>query len=364
MRPAVPSAADDPAADGLRPRVLVIDDSATSRALVADLLEEGGCTVVGRAMDGALGLRLLAETSPDVVVCDIDMPRMDGFTFLRIVQKTTQTPTIVLTSFGSAELALFSLDHGARDFVVKATRPEDVPAMGQQLLARIRVLVAAARLARPPRPAPVEVVLPEHIELVALGASTGGPPALRQILSRWTAPPRVPVVIAQHMPARFTAAFAARLRSQSSLDVDEATDGAPLSPGMVRIAPGGHHCRIERGADGVLRTRVVPATTDDRWVPGVDELLGSAASVCGAGVLGVVLTGMGRDGGDGARALATAGAPLWIESPQTAVVDGMPQAASRSHPAAVALPLEDLVDALSLLLVRPPTGDADSGRPS
>jgi two-component system chemotaxis response regulator CheB len=335
--------------------VLIVDDSAASRALVAGLLEDGGCEVVGRAMDGEQGLRLLGETHPDVVVCDVEMPRMDGFTFLRIVERTSRTPVVVLTSFGTPELALFALEYGARDFVVKPAAGVGVGGLAEQLLARIRVLASARRPVRSASPVRPEVSAPERLELVVIGASTGGPPALRQILRACSAPPALPVVIAQHMPVGFTAAFAARLRKTTNLDVAEAVDAGELVPGAVRVAPGGQHCLVERGADGRLRTRVVPAGPDARWVPGVDPLLTSAASACGAAALGVVLTGMGRDGEDGARALREAGAQLWVESSDTAVVDGMPQAAARSHGAALALPLdvlaEVLAEALSRLLV-------------
>jgi two-component system chemotaxis response regulator CheB len=338
------------------PRVLVVDDSASSRALVAEVLQAGGCQVVGRAMDGAMALRYVDETSPDVVVCDIEMPRMDGLTFLRIVAQTSMTPVIILTSHGEPENALSSLDAGARDFVVKPATPDEMRGLGEQLLARIRALTTTARRARPPRPPEPDVPVPTGTELVVIGASTGGPRALRELVGRFPRRARVPVVIAQHMPPRFTAAFAERLARLGSLDVGEAVDGAMLVPGQVRSGPGGLDVVIER-VDGGLRTRLRTPTSTARWTPSVDELLTSAAKACGAGALGVVLTGMGRDGEAGARALREVGAPLWTESAATAAIEGMPVAAARGHGNASVAPLDVLGHALARLLATPPSRD-------
>jgi two-component system chemotaxis response regulator CheB len=341
------------------PRVLIVDDSPSLRALFAEVLEHGGCHVVGRAMDGAMALRYVNETKPDVVVCDIEMPRMDGLTFLRIVAHTSATPVIVLTSHGRPENALAALDAGAREFVIKPDTADELRVLGEQLLPAIRALATSARRAQPVRAREADVVLPAGIELVVIGSSTGGPSALRELVGGFARRPSLPVVIAQHMPPRFTSAFAERLARVGGCDVAEAVDGAALAPGQVRVGPGGLNVFVERDGS-MLRTRLGTPASHARWTPSVDELLSSAAGACGAGVLGIVLTGMGRDGAVGARALRDAGAPLWTESPSTAAIDGMPVAAARSHGAATVASLDVLGHALTRLLDAAPAGDATS----
>lgn len=345
-----------PVMDGPRPRVLVVDDSAPSRAAIADVLEEGGCEVVGRAMDGSVALRLLEDTDPDVITCDLEMPRMDGFTFLRILQKTRATPVIVITSDARPEAALMALELGARDFVVKPARHGDMRKHRAQLLSRVGALAAARRRSTPPWSPGNEVVLPRNARLVVIGASTGGPRAIRDIVA-CLRQPRLPILIAQHMPAGFTEAFAARLKKTSGLDVAEGAEGEVVTPGMIRIAPGGFHLRvIERVGTGVqpaFRIGLAPPTIGDRWVPSVDTLFQTAAAICGRDTLGIVLTGMGRDGADGAASLRQIGAPLWTESPLTAAIDGMPLAAAQGHGDAQRLPLDELASSLEMLLERP-----------
>ena len=335
---------------GVRPRVLVVDDSAPSRAAIADVLEDGGCEVVGRAMDGSVALRLLEETNPDVITCDLEMPRMDGCTLLRILQKARATPVIVITSDARPEAAIMALELGARDFVVKPSRPGEMRLLQSQLVSRVKALTSATQKAPASWAMPADVALPTSVRAVLLGASTGGPRALRDIVARLRHPPRLPMLIAQHMPARFTEAFADRLRKTSGLDVREARHGEVVGPGQIRVAPGGRHLAIGSvGADGLrlVLTDPVPA---DRWVPSVDILLKSGAAMLGAEVLGIVLTGMGKDGGDGARVLRDVNAPLWTESPLTAAIDGMPLAASQAHGAAQRLPLDELAAMLARLL--------------
>src|SRR5262249_55587862 len=161
----------------------------------------------------------------------------------------------------------------------------------------------------------------------------------RDILGRLRSPLTVPVAIAQHMPPRFTEAFADRLRKSSALDVAEAAEGELLTAGKIRVAPGGKHLTvIDQG--GQLVCKLQEPSTPDRWVPSVDVLFNSAVAACGARTLGVVLTGMGRDGSQGAKALKAAGAPLWCESPLTAAVDGMPLSAAQAHGEADRVPLD------------------------
>lgn len=340
-----------PVVDADAPRVLVVDDSAPLRGALAEVLEEGGCEVVGRAMDGSMALSLVHEKDPDVITLDLEMPRMDGFTFLRILGKTRAIPVIVVTSDARPESALLALELGARDFVVKPSRATDVRTLKAQLLARVRLLAGLRRRIPPTWSPPPEVTYPADTSLVAIGCSTGGPRALRDILTRLRGPLRVPILIAQHMPPRFTEAFADRLAKATSLDVAEAKDGEPLGRGVVRIAPGGRHLSVEKGI-GAPRLRLHDAADTDRWVPSVDRLFTSAAAVAGAQLLAIVLTGMGKDGVEGARAVRAAGAPLWTESSLTAAIDGMPVAAAAAHGAADRVPLDELAAVLARGLER------------
>ena len=334
--------------DDYRPRVLVVDDSAPLRGAIAECLEAGGCDVVGRAMDGAIALRLVEELNPDVVTCDLEMPRMDGFTFLRILGKVRATPVIVITSDARPEAALMALELGARDFVVKPARPGDLHRLQHQLMQRIRGLIL-------PRSKPTwqrgpAVPMPSRRSLVFIGASTGGPKALRDIFSQVKTPPKLPVLVAQHMPPRFTEAFADRLRKVSGLDVKEAAHGEIIQPGQVRVAPGGRHLRVDAFVGAAVRVSTVDPQPSDRWVPSVDVLLQSAVAVARDKLLGVVLTGMGKDGTDGAKALKLAGAPLWTESPLTAAIEGMPQSAAAAHGSAQTIALDELAVQLARVL--------------
>jgi two-component system chemotaxis response regulator CheB len=321
-----------------KPRVLVVDDSASSRAALADALTAKGCEIVGRAMDGGIALRLALELEPDVITCDLEMPHMDGLTFLRILAQEKPLPVIVVTSDARPETAIRALELGARDFVVKpAGGPRDFARLGDALAARAFALTAEKARERVLRAIP-DVEVP-RVDLVVIGASTGGPRALRDVLGALDRKPRVPIAVCQHMPAGFTATFAERLSRATGLDVQEATNGAPLVAGAVRIAPGGAHFAIAPAPGGFF-ARVEPAAPTDGQAPSVDRLFVSAAACAGERVLGVVLTGMGRDGRIGAAHLAASGAPLWVEDASTAVVDGMPAAAADAHPRAVRLPLD------------------------
>ncbi len=350
----IPSIPDGAPVGGSEPRVLIVDDSAPLRAAIAEALEEGGCNIIGRAMDGAMALRMVVDEDPDVITLDLEMPRMDGFTFLRILQKTRNTPVIVITSDARPESALLALELGARDFVVKPPRPIDIKGMKAQLLARVRVLAAQRARVPPTWSPPAEVGVPTATSLVVIGCSTGGPRALRDMLSRLKAPMKAPILVAQHMPPRFTEAFAERLAKSTLLDVAEGKHGEVVHPGQVRIAPGGCHMHVEEanpaGGPGRFRLRLSEMQQADRWVPSVDHLFISAAKVAGDKLLAIVLTGMGRDGVEGARAVRAAGAPMWTESPLTAAIDGMPLAASAAHGAADRIPLDEMANLLAKAL--------------
>ena len=331
-------------------RVLVVDDSAFNRRNIADIL--GGSDeieVVGKAGDGEQALQLAISLRPDVITLDLEMPRMDGFTFLRILMSKQPTPVIVVSSYSQKENVFKALELGALDFVAKPDRQfsPDGP-IRREILNKVLL----ARFLRPPphgtipprssgrhalsdasRAAPVDGVAPRaqvsFKYVVAIASSTGGPTALIELFGR--IPERFPgaVVIAQHMPDKFTRTFAERLDKKGTLRVTEAVDGDIVTARRAYICPGGMCMDLvpTGNASPEFKLRVGAPSPNDRYVPSADRLLRSVALTAGARSLGIILTGMGDDGVAGARAIRDAGGTVIAESEETAVVYGMPRAA-------------------------------------
>jgi two-component system chemotaxis response regulator CheB len=355
-------------------RVVVIDDSAYNRQTITQMLErDPTIRVVGRAGDGDEGLKQVFQHQPDVVTLDLEMPKMDGFTFLRILMSRRATPVIVVSSYAAKENVFKALELGALDFVAKPGRQisPDLRSIEEDLVQKVRLVrqlravtlgeraqAAAAEAARsletgrqrrvtlqglPPFAQPA---LGEPFRVCAIGASTGGPPALQQVLS--TLEPTLPLAIAitQHMPAKFTQAFAARLGRSCGFSVKEAESGDVLGRGQVLVAPGGASLELVCQDDAV-RAHIEPAGPQDRFVPSVDRLFTSAASVCGADLLAIVLTGMGGDGGQGVRAVKGAGGRVIAEAAETAIIFGMPQEAIATGSVDEVLPLSRIPQAIA-----------------
>ncbi len=331
-------------------RVLVVDDSEQGGRMVADvLLSEPDVEVVGRPRDGETALQELLRVRPDAVCLDLEMPRMDGFTFLRLLMARQPTPVIIVTGRGSKADVFRALELGALDFVV---RPSEAGGMGdfrEELLARIR-MVRALRLDPLERRAaePLREEQPPPARLAVIGASTGGPPALQRLLSVLPSDLSLAVLVAQHMPERFTRTFAERLGRQTAFDVSEADDGDAVLAGRVLVAPGGRHLAVERAAGGRLRARVLPRAevAGRRYCPSIDLLFESAARAMGSRVCGVVLTGMGNDGRRGVEAVKAGGGLTLAESERTAVVYGMPEEAIASGRVDEVLAIEDVAERL------------------
>lgn len=324
-------------------RVLVIDDSAFSRRTIIKLLEEiQEVEVIGYAVNGEEGLRKVMDIRPDLITMDLEMPGMDGFTLLRIIMTACPTPVIVVSSHSEDERVFKALELGAVDFVAKPQR-----ALSEQLLeirgelqqkvgtllnlnleglkSRTRQIVQAEnvpvrKIARLPKGGS------QKYEVVAIGSSTGGPPALQKLLSQMPGTLPFALLIAQHMPAGFTRTFAERLNRMFPFEVREANEGDVVLPNQVLVAPGGMNMLTVQVRDQVVVRLKTPAT-EEKYIPSVNAMLNSVARVYGSRALAVILTGMGNDGSAGVRKVKEAGGAVLAESEDSSVVFGMPREA-------------------------------------
>ncbi|WP_085813786.1 protein-glutamate methylesterase/protein-glutamine glutaminase [Geoanaerobacter pelophilus] len=323
-----------------RIRVVVVDDSAYNRRAITRMLEElPGVQVVGYATNGEEGIRRVIDLTPDLVTLDLEMPRMDGFTMLRILMANTPVPVIVISSTSGDEKVFKALELGAVDFIAKPTSviSDELLKIQQDLhekvLSVFKLNMARVQKRSEPEPPAPELTIPAPaageaaaIDIVAIGASTGGPPALQRIFASFKDAPPFAMVISQHMPAGFTTAFAERLNRSTGFEVREAKDGDEVLPGRALIAPGGKNLVFARMGDKVV-ARIVAPGPKDRYVPSVDVMLRSCAEIYQKRMLAVVLTGMGNDGALGVREAKRAGAQVVAESEESAVVFGMPREA-------------------------------------
>ena len=312
-------------------RVLVVDDSAFARKVIRELLQrQPDIEVIDIARDGLEAMEKVAELKPDVVTLDLMMPNLDGVGVLRALP-STGAPRVVVVSMSDAdsELGLEALQLGAVDLVHKPTAlaTERLFELGDELVRKVRAAAGArARVGAFERAAAVRPAMRPsgESELLVIGTSTGGPPALTRLLNELPADFPLPIALVLHIPAEYTGPFAARLDASSALEVVEAFDGAPLRPGRVVVARGGVHLKLAR-LEGNLICQLDsdPMTAAHR--PAVDVLFSTAAAVAGARTLGIVLTGMGDDGLAGARAIRAAGGRVLTEAESSCVVYGMPR---------------------------------------
>jgi two-component system chemotaxis response regulator CheB len=345
-----------------RIRVLIVDDSAVVRKLASDALSaDPDIEVVGTAVDPYMARDKLRELSPDVLTLDLEMPRMDGLTFLRLLMERRPMPVIVMSSLSQrgSEYALEALRLGAVDVLGKPSGSYSFGNLGPQLVAMVKTAASARVRAIAPTPAPVAATPSEgpqpvrHIpspfraptpktpidaarlraldprSVILLGASTGGTEALRDVLTHL--PGNLPgIAIVQHIPATFSKAFADRLNTLCALEVREAVDGERLAPGTALIAPGNFHMLLQWTGDH-YRVRVTDGPPVWHQRPAVDLLFKSAAD-CGAGPHAVagILTGMGKDGAEGLKKLREKGATTFSQDEATCIVYGMPKAAWES----------------------------------
>jgi two-component system, chemotaxis family, protein-glutamate methylesterase/glutaminase len=355
-------------------RVLVVDDSAYQRlTLSAALREIAGVREVETVPSGEEAIRRVVSSSFDLVTLDLEMPGIDGFAVLRWLMAHKPVPVLVISDRRHEREALVALELGAFELLGKpSVRSGGLDAWKKSLAesvleaAQIRLDLLKQRATKAASPAggrePASSRLSKRvaaktpfrlaadtreIEAVVVTASTGGPPALRDLFSSFS-PRAVFVGVAQHIPAPFTRSLSARLSSATGWDAREAVDGGEAIPGTIWIAPGGKHLRFDRIEDRIV-TRLDSGGDHLRWCPSGDVLFRSAARTFGKRVVGVVLTGMGDDGAEGARAIEHSGGRLICESAATALISGMPDAASRVVPGALRLPLSRIGSELARL---------------
>ncbi|HEY6005236.1 MAG TPA: chemotaxis-specific protein-glutamate methyltransferase CheB [Anaeromyxobacter sp.] len=330
-------------------RVLLVDDSATSRAAMERILvADCGATVVGTAANGEEALGEALRLTPDLVFLDLEMPRMDGFTFLRLLMARRPTPVVVVSAQSGRSDVFKALELGALDFVAKPYGGGPLETLRSALVEKCQLLrcLRMENLVGPGEgaaPRAHEARIAEPGGVVAIGASTGGPQAIQRLLSELPGTLPAGIVVAQHMPERFTAAFAERLGRTTPFSVQEATDGDVVAAGRVLVAPGGRVLEVRRDGAGTLRAAVLlPEPAGPPHCPSVDRLFESVAMAVGRRACGVVLTGMGQDGRAGAASIRRAGGLVLAESADTAVVYGMPLAAAESGAVDEVLPLGEL----------------------
>lgn len=336
-------------------KVLVVDDSAYNRAAITRMLAgDPGIEVVGSANDGVDAIAKTFRLTPDVITLDLEMPNMDGFTFLRWLMREKPTPVLILSSRSDSRSVFRALELGAVDFLAKPESriSKTIEDISEELISKVNAvlnlemkkvqstikLLAEEKAAPPARKEDAVLLERSPIEVVAIASSTGGPPALQAILTALPADFGAGIVISQHMPAGFTRSFAERLNKLSPLMVSEASAGDRLRPGVALIAPGGFHLVVKKDRGGLI-AELVPRIPSDMYVPSADRMMVSVAETSGPAVLGVVLTGMGRDGAEGVVAIKRRKGQCLAESEETSIVFGMPQEAIKTGAVDKVLPL-------------------------
>ena len=342
-------------------KVLIVDDSAIVRKIFTEVLSrQPDLEVVGTAPDPYVARDKIVQTRPDVITLDVEMPRMDGLSFLKKIMHYYPMPVIIVSSLTprGSKMALEALELGAVEVLAKPDGAFSVGELGVELVEKIR---AAAHIRFNPKK-PTEAVPPSTKpspltqtteKIIAIGASTGGTEAIKDILLQL--PSNTPgMVIVQHMPPKFTTAFAERLNQQCAMEVKEAQDGDSVTTGRALLAPGNYHMLLKRsGARYYVQVKSGPPVQHQR--PSVDVLFNSAALSGGANVIGVILTGMGADGAEGLLAMKERGAYTIAQDEASCVVFGMPKEAIKRGATHKVLPLIRIPDEIRRVLVANPS---------
>lgn len=341
-------------AAAFRRRIVVADDSAFMRRMLADALITRGFDVVAEARDGDEALEACRAQQPDALTLDLAMPGLDGIGVLRSLTdaRGRTLPIVVVSAFSPTHSAkaMEALSEGAFDFVVKPTSPETRTPFFGELAIKLELAAESTRGARWTAVAPVRPDVPRPARrrsagrrFVVIACSTGGPRALGTLVPRLPKPLGAGGVIVQHMPPGFTKSLAGRLDATSPLGVREAVEDESIDSGTLLVAPGGHHLRLSSGG----RTFFSAEPQPNGLCPVADLTIADAARLHGSRVLLVVLTGMGRDGLEGARAVKSAGGVVLVEAEESCTVYGMPRAIEEAGLADEVLPLEQLPEAIA-----------------
>ena len=333
-------------------RILIVDDSAYVRKVIRQMLSRSPfLEVVGTARDGREALELTEELKPDVVTCDLIMPELDGLGFITAQMARRPVPIVVVSvASESGEQVLAALDAGAVDFVQKPTAlaTDRVLEIAEELIAKVK----SAASSRPAISSGVPVALVARtaqasaVDVVVIGISTGGPQGLKRVIPRLPAELAVPIAIVLHMPVGYTELYARTLNEQSALTVLESQGGEVVTKGHVYLAPDGRHLTLRRTGAGEVVTHLDVRPLDTPYRPSVDTLFQSAADAYGSRVLGIVMTGMGADGREGAAWIKAKGGTVLTESEASCVVYGMPRSIVEAGLSDEEVMLDRMADAL------------------
>lgn len=336
-------------------RTVIVDDSAFVRKAVREMLSRSPqIDVVGTARNGQDALQIIEQLKPDVVTCDLTMPQLGGVAFVRQQMSRKPVPILILTaSPEDAAQVLEALDAGAVDFIQKPTAlaNDELHFMRDELIEKVKAAASAASHPIAAPPAPLSLPSPPrsaaNVDIVVLGISTGGPQALRYLLPQLPADLPVPLVMVLHMPMGYTAPFAEKLAGVSRLPVKEASEGCPVLSGQALLAPAGRHLSFKRVAEGRVLVQLSIRPLDKPHRPSVDVLFQSAAETYGPRVLGVVMTGMGDDGKQGAAWIKAQGGRILTEAEQSCVIYGMPRSVVEAGLSDAAVPLASMAEEIS-----------------
>jgi two-component system, chemotaxis family, protein-glutamate methylesterase/glutaminase len=333
-------------------RVLIVDDSAVVRqVLTRDLKKDAGIEVVGTAPDPFIARDKIVELKPDVVTLDVEMPRMDGITFLKALMKHHPVPVIICSSLTpeGSRTAIEAMDSGAVEVLCKPSGMYSIESLVTTLIEKIKIAARSKPKARVQSTGPTQrLAMAETTDKIfAIGSSTGGVQALTEVLTKF--PRNAPgTVVVQHMPAKFTGSFAERLNKECDVEVREARNGDRVIPGRVLIAPGGFHMVLRRSGAEYL-VEIIDGPDVHHQKPAVEVLFNSVARYAGANAVGAILTGMGADGALGLLNMRKAGARTIAQDEATSVVFGMPMEAIKLGAAERIVPLQDVAKTMIMM---------------
>ena len=348
-------------------RVLIVDDSAYSRQAIRKALEtDRYIEIAGISADGIDAMAKTIMFKPDLITLDLEMPGMDGFTFLRWLMKKRPTPVIIVSSYSDSKTVFKALELGAADFIAKPQKiaHEEFQKLQVDLVRKVRGMqqLRMDRLSKN-----LELLDEEQedksiemsdrgIRMIAIGSSTGGPNALKIIMTRLPSDFPASIVVSQHMPKGFTASFAERLNGLAHIPVKEAQDGDIVEEGKVLICPGGYHMLFRNKGKKVVTT-IKNSKDSDKYIPSIDTMMSSASEIFGARTMGIILTGMGNDGASGMLEIKKKGGYTIAESEDTAVVFGMPSEVISAGAAGRVLPISEIPDEMIKLTSKKEQGD-------